>query len=416
MSTRVKAYGFVLAVAMLASAGFLAKAWLAEGADVATDDAAGAWEDDAVPVSVELAVQGPISHTLGSTANLRAHRQVEIATQTAGLVTAVQAEEGDFVRTGQVLCSLDDRDLQIDLELSQQRLAQTKIQLEAASIRRDQAEAKLRNKRAELQRNEEALSQGLLADSEVAVQRHEIEDIEHDLRIVDSTVRENRFKQQELEAQIRKVRLQISQASITAPFAGRITERTVELGQSLNVSDKLFKIGAFSPLYADVYLAERDSRAAEAGQPTTVRLGPLDSEVASGRVERVSPVVDEQTGTVKVTVRFEPPNRGFRPGAFVRVDIETNTDSDAVLIPKQAVIEEDGILYVVLIGKDGMARRVAVELGYQNEADVQVNSGVHEGENEADVQVSSGVHEGETVVVAGQGRLKDGDKTRVVSD
>jgi RND family efflux transporter MFP subunit len=282
MSTRVKAYGFVLAVAMLASAGFLAKAWLAEGADVATDDAAGAWEDDAVPVSVELAVQGPISHTLGSTANLRAHRQVEIATQTAGLVTAVQAEEGDFVRTGQVLCSLDDRDLQIDLELSQQRLAQTKIQLEAASIRRDQAEAKLRNKRAELQRNEEALSQGLLADSEVAVQRHEIEDIEHDLRIVDSTVRENRFKQQELEAQIRKVRLQISQASITAPFAGRITERTVELGQSLNVSDKLFKIGAFSPLYADVYLAERDSRAAEAGQPTTVRLGPLDSEVASG--------------------------------------------------------------------------------------------------------------------------------------
>ncbi len=394
-------YAFALAVVMLASAGYLAKPWLAGRADAAVGDEAGSVAEDAVPVSVELAARGPISNSLSSTANLRARREVEIATQAAGLVTEVRAEEGDFVQTGHVLCSLDDRDLRIDLELAQQRLAQTRIQLEAASIRREQAEAKLRNRRAEVRRNEEALSQGLLAESEVAVQRHEIEDIEHDLRIVDSTVRENRFKQDELEAQIRKVRLQISQTSITAPFAGRITERKVELGQSLRVSDKVFKIAAFSPLYAEVYLAERDSREAQAGQLARIRLGPLDSEVALGRVERVSPVVDEQTGTVKVTVRFDPPNRGFRPGAFVRVDIQTNTDSDAVLIPKQAVIEEDAQLYVVVIGEDGTARRIAVDLGYQNETDVQVRSGVREGE---------------TVVVAGQGRLKDGDRTRVVSD
>ena len=401
MSNRFKAYALVLAAVMLGTAGYLAKPWIAGRADAAVERRPDSITDDSVPVSVELAARGPISNSIGSTANLRARREVEVATQVPGLVTAVKAEEGDFVRAGQTLCSLDDRDLRIDLELAEQRLAQTKIQLEAANIRRDQAEAKLRNKRVELERNEQALSQGLLAESEVAVQRHDIEDIEHDLRVVDSTVRENRFRQDELEAEIRKVQLQISHTSITAPFAGRITERKVELGQSLRAAEGIFRIAAFSPLYADVHLAERDSREARAGQPATIRLGTLGGAIARGMVERVSPVVDEQTGTVKVTVRFNPPNPGFRPGAFVHVDIETSTDSDAVLIPRQAIIEEDGELFVAVVGEDGTARRVAVELGYQNDTEVQVRSGVQEGE---------------TVVVAGQGRLKDGDMTRVVDN
>ena len=401
MSTRGKVYGFLVVILILASAGFLAKAWLTDGAAAEEANPGESPAVDAVPVSTELAVRGPISHSVGSTANLRARREVEIAAQLAGIVTEVLAEEGDFVQVGQTLCSLDDRELQIDLELAQQRLAQTKIQLEAANIRRDQTEVRLRNKRSELQRNEEALAQGLLAESEVAVQRHDIEDLEHELRVVASTVRENRFRQEELDAEIRKVQLQISQTSITAPFSGRVTERTVELGQSLRGAEKLFKLGAFSPLYADVYLPERDSREAAVGQPATIRLGTADEEVANGRVERVSPVVDEETGTVKVTVRFDPPSRAFRPGAFVRVAIETDTEANAVLIPKQAVIEEDGLLYVVLIGGDRSARRAKVELGYQSEIAVQVRSGVQEGE---------------TVVVAGQGRLKDGDKTRTVGD
>ena len=400
MSLRGKVYLFLFVLVTLLSAAFAAHGWLGDKSDPATE-AAGANSENAIPVSARIAIRGPISHSLGSTANLRARREVDVVAQVAGIVTSVDAEEGDFVRSGQTLCSLDDRELQIDLELANQRLAQTKIQLEAAGIRREQTDVKLRNKRSELERNEEALAQGLLAESEVAVQRHEIEDLEHDLRAVATTVKENRFRQEELEAEIRKVKLLISQSSITAPFAGLVTERTVELGQSLRIADKVFKVGAFAPLYADVYLPEQDSYEAAPGQTATIRLGASDGRVATGEVERVSPVVDERTGTVKVTVRFQPPNGAFRPGAFVRVSIETHTHSDAVLIPKQAVIEEEGQFYVVVIDKDSTARRTNVELGYQNDADVQVRAGVREGQ---------------TVVIAGQGNLKDGDRTRVVDN
>lgn len=111
--------------------------------------------------------------------------------------------------------------------------------------------------------------------------------------------------------------------------------------------------------------------------------------------------MDSETGTVKVTARFNAPGTAFRPGSFVRVDIETDTKPDAILIPKQAVMEEDGQTYVVLVDSDDSARRSAVEVGYQD--------GLR-------VEAMSGVREGEKVVIAGQGKLRDGDITRAVAN
>lgn len=398
MQTRTKAYGLVLAVVMLCVGGYAAHEWQS-ASDIqtkASEDAA----NEAVPVAVEVAVRGPISHYLTSTANVRARREVEVAAQIAGIVTAVRVEEGDYVEAGNTLCSLDDRELRIDLELAEQRLAQTKIQVESARIRKEQTETQIRNKLTELERNEKALADGLLAESEVALERHQIEDLEHELRVVESTVRENLHRIDQLTSEIRKVELQLSQTAIVAPFPGRVTERAVELGQSVRVSDKLFKLGSFTPLYADVFLAEQDSQRTRPGQVVTIRLGGGDHS-ATGEVERVSPIVDSETGTVKVTARFSNPGAAFRPGSFVRVDIETDTKPDVILIPKQAVMEEDGQSYVVLVDTDDTARRSAVEVGYQD--------GLR-------VEALSGVREGEKVVIAGQGKLRDGDITRAVSN
>jgi membrane fusion protein (multidrug efflux system) len=115
-------------------------------------------------------------------------------------------------------------------------------------------------------------------------------------------------------------------------------------------------------------------------------------------VERLSPIVDQASGTVKVTVAVEP-KAGFRPGSFVRVEIRTDTKSDAIVIPKRALIEEDGQNYV-FIARNDTARRAKVELGYQREGLVEIRAGVDPGQS---------------VVVAGQGALKEGGKIKVLS-
>ena len=98
-----------------------------------------------------------------------------------------------------------------------------------------------------------------------------------------------------------------------------------------------------------------------------------------------------------MTVAIEP-KPGFRPGAFVRVEIRTDTKTDAIVIPKRALIEEDGQNYV-FIAQNDTAKRAKVELGYQREGMVEIRNGVDPGQS---------------VVVAGQGALKEGGKIKVL--
>ncbi len=400
MTPRVKAYG-VLVLILLLGAGYYGYRQYGQGntAKASTGpDAKANPDDQVVPVELAAAVEGPISSFLSSSANLRALREVAVTSQADGIVTRVLAEEGDFVEQGQQLCLLDDRELQINLKLAEERAAQAKLQLEKAGIRKDKSRIQILNTGAELKRKELAFAERLVSEEEVAQLRYTVAELEHDERVAASEEVEFRHRMEELKGEIEQVKLNISRTRITAPFAGHVTERTVQLGQMVRNQDSLYRLGSFSPLYADVHLSEAVARQVRPGQRAAVRLGTEADDAMEGTVERISPVVDGSTGTVKVTVKLTPSGRSFRPGAFVQVAIETDTRQNAVLIPKRAVLEEDGESFVFITSGD-VAHRKKVEIGYQNEGEVEVREGIVAGDK---------------VVVAGQGNLKEGAKVREV--
>jgi membrane fusion protein (multidrug efflux system) len=402
MNLRLKVYGLI---AILALAGFgyycykAKPAWFTSVAQAkAADTSAKKPEKESTPVELVVAKRGEIAAFLSATANLRALREVTISTQAEGIVQKVLAEEGDFVKEGQVVCLLDDAPVRIRLQLAQEKLEQAKLQMEKAGIRQQKAVAQIGHTQAEFERYEKARKEGLVSDKEVATYKYKLEELIHDERSSVSEEKEFKHKVAELEAEIAQSKLDLSRTEVRAPFAGFVTLRTVNIGQRLRPNDSLFNLGAFSPLFADVHLSEKDTRAVRTGQAATVRLGSDDSAAVQGRVERISPIVDQASGTVKVTVAMEP-QPGFRPGAFVRVEIRTDTKADAIVIPKRALVEEDGQNYVFIANKD-TAKRTKVALGYQREGMVEIREGVAAGQS---------------VVVAGQGALKEGGKIKVLS-
>jgi membrane fusion protein (multidrug efflux system) len=403
MSLRLKVYGLLAILALVGGGAYLYKAkptWFGSVAQAKGTDAQKGKKPDKEATPVELAVvkRSEISAFLSSTANLRALREVTVATQAEGIVQKVLAEEGDFVKDGQVLCTLDDTPVRIKLTLSEEKLAQAALQMDKARIRQQKALAQIGHTQAEFERYEKARVEGLVSDKEVATYKYKLEELQHDERGAVSETKEFQHRVAELEAEIAQSKLELSRTEVRAPFSGFVTQRTVNIGQRLKPMDNLFNIGAFSPLFADVHLSERDARSVRPGQPATVRLGSDDTATIQGRVERLSPIVDQASGTLKVTVAIEP-KTGFRPGSFVRVEIRTDTKSDAIVIPKRALIEEDGQNYV-FIAQNDTARRAKVELGYQREGLVEIRNGVSPGDN---------------VVVAGQGALKEGGKIKVLS-
>lgn len=404
MGPRLKAYGILL---LLVAAGAGAYYWTnskaaSDATQAATKDGKKAEKKadavEAVPVELAKASSGAISSYLSSTSNLRARRDIEVMSRVEGIVKQLLVEEGDFVSEGQTLCVLDDTDLQINLTLTKQQLAQARIQLEQSKIEQDKWVTQISNTKSELQRQETALKEQLVSEQEVAQLRYQLDDQTHDERSAASRVRELGHRVDELEAQIQQANLEISRTKIAAPFGGYITERQVELGQTVRTQQQLFQLAAFSPLYADVHLSEQETGLIRPGQEAKILLGVDERGQATGNVARISPIVDGSTGTVKVTVELRPVDREFRPGAFVRVNIQTDTRQDAVLIPKRAIVEEDGESYI-FAAEGEVAHRRKVDLGY---------------ESAGEVEVLAGVSAGDSIIVAGQGNLKEGSKIRAV--
>ncbi len=402
MNIRVKVYGFI-AILVLALGAWYVAAKYYPGDDVAkadseADGGKGDAEEASVPVQLETARKGPISAFLTSTSNLRPLRDVVLTSQATGVVKKVLVEEGDRVENGRLLCLLDDTELLIRLKLTEQKQAQARLQLEKAHIRERKAQIQIANTKVELSRKEDAYADKLVSEEEVATLRYRVQELEQDEQVAASEVREFGHRVEELTAEGEQVELEVSRTRILAPFRGYITHRTVEIGQTVRNLDALFRLGAFSPLFADVHLSEREASRINPGQTAMVSLGSAGTDRIQGKVIRISPIVDDATGTVKVTVNLSPSGKSFKPGAFVRVDIETDTRLEALLIPKRALLEEDGQDFVFVV-QGTTADRRKIKLGYSDDQDVEVRNGVSPGDR---------------VVVAGQGNLTQGAKVRIV--
>ncbi len=203
-----------------------------------------------------------------------------------------------------------------------------------------------------------------------------------------------------LEASFNLASLELDYTQIRAPIDGVISARYVKLGNTIEVSDPLFRVTSLDPLVAYLHVPEREYRHIDAGQLVGIDIDALPGETITAAVSRVSPIVDPQTGTFKLTVEIADPERRIKPGMFGRISVVYDVHENALQIPRSAIIEEAGSKSVFVI-EDGKAVRKLVTTGYGNRGMVEITSGLADGEQ---------------VVMVGQGSLKQDTRVTVIND
>jgi RND family efflux transporter MFP subunit len=351
--------GFVLLKSGLLPVGGSPDAAVAETLDgeavgdsvqvVAEKDEDGEEKEIAVPVELSRVERRAIAAYYKSASTVEADRLVELTTKVEGRITTLNVEEGDWVEKGDVLAEIENE--------------REKVQLR-------QSELKLADQQRQLERNRAMVDEGLISESEFDVVRHAFEMAEADRDLARIVVEETRIR---------------------APFSGQITDRKIVLGQQLNPAQALFTLADFSPLRVRVHLPEGVARKVVAGQRVliTPETGDRDLEAV---VERVSPVVDPNTSTVRLTMRLNEGADVLRAGGFVKARITTDTHSEALSIPKLALIEEGGLRSVFVAEADTVRK-------------VEINTGLYD---ESYVEILDGVEDGAFVVTIGQGGLRTG--------
>jgi multidrug efflux system membrane fusion protein len=330
----------------------------------------------AVPVLAATVEQKDMPVQLQAIGSVEAYSNVSVKTQITGELTGVYFEEGQDVRRGDLLFTLDKRPFEAELKKQE------------ADLERDVAQAKLAHLDAER-------SVGLYKEGVASKQQYDQAQANADA--LDAAVQADK-------AAVENARVQLVYCSIYSPINGRTGTLMIHQGNMIKANDTPFlvNISQVEPIRVafavpEQYLAEIKRFFAAGSLPVQAAIQG-DSRPAIGKLSFIDNAVDSTTGTIKLKGEFANTDRRLWPGQFVNVTLVLHTQPNALVVPTQAVQNGQDGQFVFVIKRDMTveARRITVNRTTSGQA-----------------IVDTGLVAGERVVTDGQLRLVPGAKVSI---
>jgi multidrug efflux system membrane fusion protein len=364
---------------LLVAAGIVYVAWFWPGrsADTAQSHA----QSGPVPVVVTTATQRDVPIYLDGLGTVQAFNTVTVKPMVDGPLTAVNFKEGQTVKVGDVLATIDARTYQAALD--------------QAIAKKQQDAAQLANARIDLIRY-----QKLIAQSSTSAQLADTQK---------ATVAQDEAQVAQDQAQIDNARTQLSYTTITSPIEGLAGIRQVDAGNIVHAADAtgLVVITQMQPISVVFTLPQQTlpavAKAMRDGTPEVLAYSQGADPTPEGLLDRgtlavLDNQVDPTTGTIKLKATFPNSDSKLWPGGFVGMRLLVDVAKGATVVPPAAVQRGPRGPYVYVIGSDDTAIRRMVTVGHEDEA--------------ASI-ITHGVKPGDRVVIDGAARLTDGSHARI---
>lgn len=331
-----------------------------------------------VPVVVTEAKVEDIRHLVDAVGTVQSLQAVVARSQIDGILTSLRFQEGDHVRKGQLLATIDDRAPKAALAAAEAQVARQAAELRLAEL--------------DLKRYQGLLERNAIARQTVDQQMASVAQLRAALALA--------------RANADTARVNLSFTRILSPVDGRVGIRNVDVGNFVRATDALglVSVTQMNPISVmfPVPQARLGSLLSTMRTPGGADVEAIDRETGAalgrGRILAVDNSLNIGSGTTRVRAQFANPGETLVPGAFVSVRYSTGFSKNAVALPAAAVRPgvEGAFVYRV---RDGKAERVDVKTGYSDDAITVVLSGIAPGDH---------------IVIDGYSRLRPGDSVKPV--
>lgn len=376
------------------------------------------------PVQVADVQRGPIQRIVSADGILYPIHQASVMPKISAPVRSFAVNRGDHVAEGQLLATLENRDLAAAAAEARQNYEQalaaqrnttgaqlpedvTQAQQDVTSSKEAlDASQKVYESRKQLF-EEGAIARRLVDEANVAyVQARSQYDIANEhLRALDRVARPEQTKAAQAQTDAAKARYdaaaaQLSYSEIHSPIAGVIADRPLYPGEMASAGTPLLTIVDVTRVVARANVPVAQAGYVKVGDTGTISQTEAGIEL-QGKVTVVSPATDPNSTTVEVWVEAENPGEKLKPGATVHVSILAQTIPDAIVIPESALLPNDeGGVQAIVVGPDSTAHERKIEVGVREPGKVQIVSGLKPAEK---------------VITAGGVGLEDGAKVRITT-
>jgi HlyD family secretion protein len=334
------------------------------------------------PMTVETgkARRTSIAQELTVVGNLIGESTVSVAPRAAGRLEDVSVRLGDQVRRGQRIAKIEDFEL---LEqIKQQEAAQ---EVSQATIRQRDADMGLA--KTNLDRSRSLFERQLIA-------KQALDDTESRYQSAQAQVDLARAQAQQSRARLDELKINLANTIITSPVNGFVSRRLADPGASVGQNAPVVEVVDISRVRLIANVVEKDLKQLQSGDTTRVQVDAFPGETFTGRIARVSPVLDPATRTAPIEVEIPNGTYRLKPGMYARVGITLETTKNALVVPANALVD--------LGGRRGV---------FQPLSETAVFRAVQVGTEQGDiVEVLGGLTEGDEVITTGAGQLRDGDR------
>jgi membrane fusion protein (multidrug efflux system) len=280
-------------------------------------------------------------------------REAPVAAMVGGPIDAIAVQAGDRVEAGQLLVEIGTTDLQLQLDQQSGTMASTTVQLRAAQTTLD--------------RTKQLAGRELAARTTLDAAQTEVDQLTAALAAQQS--------------QVALARTNLERAQVLAPFTGTIASRAVEPGQIVSPGTTMLSIVDLSTVTVEVIAALRDSARIQVGQTVRLAVQGIPETSFSTTVDRVSPVAEAGTRSIKIYLRLDNPDGLLRGGMFVVGNIVVQRDDAVLAVPATAVHTRDAGDYVLAL-EEGILRERPIRTGTEWPAAglVEASSGLTAGD------------------------------------
>ncbi|HXM99594.1 MAG TPA: efflux RND transporter periplasmic adaptor subunit [Candidatus Dormibacteraeota bacterium] len=356
-----------------------------------------------VSVQVEPAKRGPITETISAEAVVFPVQQSVIAPKITSTVRTFYVQRGSRVKKGQELVQLENADLTAaaeqskgDFEQAQASYAATtgatipeqvqKAELDAAAAKSNyDAQKKVYEARKtlfeqgaiprkDLDAANVALSQANSQNEQAQKQLQDLQRIGKQLALKTADAQLTSANAKYLGA-----RAALSYSIIRSPINGVVTDRPLFPGEAATANQPILTVMDLSRVIAKAHIPGAQAALIKVGNPAEIKIPNVDEPVKA-KVTLVSPALDPGSTTIEVWVETAKPPAELKPGMTVEVIITSKTAKDALLVPASAVFKSDTGEIVLVAGSDEKAHQTPVQTGIRNKEDVQILSGIKEGD------------------------------------
>jgi RND family efflux transporter MFP subunit len=292
-----------------------------------------------------------------------------ISAKIAGRIEAVLVEEGQAVKAGDALVTLESAELANSMRSAKEAAVKARINYDLAMT--------------DYNRYQMLNNQGAIYEQQLDNAAAKLKSAEADLASA--------------TANLDSAEKQYGNGTVVSPVDGMVANKAATVGQVIAPGAALMAVEDINQVFAVVNIEQKDLGRVKLGQPAAVTVDAYEGKVFNGTIETMNPEAGTNSRMFRCKVKIDNPEGALRAGMFAKVQLAVGQAAEVLTVPQSAVIQKQG-LYNIFIIENGKAIRRQVEIGEVT------------GET---VQIKNGLQAGETVIISSVNQLKDGQAVKV---